>query len=91
MNPSNGKATASLVLGIISLIGLCIPIAGLVCGIIALILAGTAKKEGCTDTKMKAGMILGIIGIVLSVAMWIINAVILSTSGLMDELTNILG
>ena len=58
MEQKNGKATAALVLGIISLIGICIPIAGIICGIIAIILAVMAKKEGSTDGKQKAGMIL---------------------------------
>lgn len=44
MEQKNGKATAALVLGIISLIGICIPIAGIICGIIAIILAVMAKK-----------------------------------------------
>lgn len=46
MEQKNGKATAALVLGIISLIGICIPIAGITCGIIAIVLAVLAKKEG---------------------------------------------
>ncbi len=89
MNKSNGKAVASLVLGIISLLGLCVPILGIICGIIALVLAGMAKKEakaaGLTpDSKATGGMICGIIGIVISIVMWIINAVILTSSGLLD-------
>ena len=67
MNQKNGKAVAALVLGIVSLLGLCIPLAGIICGIIAIILAVMAKKEGSTDGKQKAGMILGIIGIVISI------------------------
>lgn len=59
MNQKNGKAVAALVLGIVSLLGLCIPLAGIICGIIAIILAVMAKKEGSTDGKQKAGMILG--------------------------------
>ncbi|WP_303129821.1 DUF4190 domain-containing protein [uncultured Ruminococcus sp.] len=85
----NGKATAALVLGIISLIGICIPIAGIICGIIAIILAVMAKKEGSTDGKQKAGMILGIIGIVISIIMWIVNAVILAGSGILDQISNL--
>lgn len=85
MEQKNGKATAALVLGIISLIGICIPIAG----IIAIILAVMAKKEGSTDGKQKAGMILGIIGIVISIIMWIVNAVILAGSGILDQISNL--
>jgi len=58
MEQKNGKATAALVLGIISLIGICIPIAG-------------------------------IIGIVISIVMWIVNAVILAGSGILDQLSNL--
>ena len=89
MEQKNGKATAALVLGIISLIGICIPIAGIICGIIAIVLAVLAKKEGSTDGKQKAGMILGIIGIVISIVMWIVNAVILAGSGILDQLSNL--
>ena len=88
MEQKNGKATAALVLGIISLIGICIPIAGIMCGIIAIILAVMAKKEGSTDGKQKAGMILGIIGIVISIIMWIVNAVILAGSGILDQISS---
>ena len=89
MEQKNGKATAALVLGIISLIGICIPIAGIICGIFAIVLAVLAKKEGSTDGKQKAGMILGIIGIVISIVMWIVNAVILAGSGILDQLSNL--
>ena len=88
MEQKNGKATAALVLGIISLIGICIPIAGIICGIIAIILAVMAKKEGSTDGKQKAGMILGIIGIGISIIMWIVNAVILAGSGILDQISS---
>ena len=88
MEQKNGKATAALVLGIISLIGICIPIAGIICGIIAIVLAVLAKKEGSTDGKQKAGMILGIIGIVISIIMWNVNAVILAGSGILDQISS---
>lgn len=48
-----------------------------------------AKKEGSTDGKQKAGMILGIIGIVISIIMWIVNAVILAGSGILDQISNL--
>lgn len=53
-----------------------------------LILAVMAKKEGSTDGKQKAGMILGIIGIVISIIMWIVNAVILAGSGILDQISS---
>ena len=88
MNQKKGKAVAALVLGIVSLLGLCIPLAGIICGIIAIILAVMAKKEGSTDGKQKAGMILGIIGIVISIIMWIVNAVLLAGSGILDLISS---
>ena len=54
----------------------------------AIILAVMAKKEGSTDGKQKAGMILGIIGIVISIIMWIVNAVILAGSGILDHISS---
>ena len=65
-----------------------IPLAGIICGIIAIVLAVMAKKEGSTDGKQKAGMILGIIGIVISIIMWIVNAVILAGSGILDQISS---
>ncbi|MET0146163.1 MAG: DUF4190 domain-containing protein [Ilumatobacteraceae bacterium] len=67
---NNGKATASLVLGIVSLF--CF---GIITGIIAIVLSTQAKKEIAAtgqagDGMAKAGLILGIIGVVLSVV-WI--------------------
>lgn len=54
----------------------------------AIVLAVMAKKEGSTDGKQKAGMILGIIGIVISIIMWIVNAVILAGSGILDQISS---
>ena len=45
MEQKNGKATAALVLGIISLIGICIPIAGIICGIIAIFWQSWQRKK----------------------------------------------
>ena len=64
---NNGKATASMVLGIVSLF--CF---GIVTGIIAIVLSVQAKKEIAASgqggaSMAKAGLILGIIGVVLSV------------------------
>ena len=84
MTPQNGKSTVSLVLGIISLLGLCFPIVGIVCGIIAIVLSNMAKKEGAVDGKLKAGLILGIIGIVLGVVMWILSFALVSFGGITD-------
>ena len=72
--PGKGKATASLVLGIISV---CCAwfgwgaIAGIVCAIVGIVLAVGAGKEGYTAGMQKAGMILSIIGLILGGVMFI--------------------
>lgn len=70
------NATAILVLGIISIVGcVCYGTVGLICGIIALVLAGKAKKlvdhnpnlySPGSVSNMKAGRICAIIGTILS-------------------------
>lgn len=64
-NPSNGKAVASLVLGIISLIFIFLgiyAILGIVLGIIGLILGISAKKEAPSGMAT-AGIVISIIGL----------------------------
>ncbi len=46
MNQKNGKAVAALVLGIVSLLGLCIPLAGIICGIIGHCSGSHGKERG---------------------------------------------
>lgn len=72
------NSTAVLVLGIISIVGcFCYGIVGLILGIIALVLAGKAKKlydqnpgmySEASFKNMKAGKVCGIIGLCLSAA-----------------------
>lgn len=66
----NGKAMRSLVFGILSVVFSRIP--GLVLGILALTQSGSARRYAAqnglaTDGKVKAGRILGIVGIGISV------------------------
>ncbi|MCC8111136.1 MAG: hypothetical protein LIO74_05805 [Ruminococcus sp.] len=89
MNPGSGKATASLVLGIISLIGICSPIIGVVCGIVAIVLSRMSVKESQAlgfpaDGKAKAGLILGIIGIAIGVVNYIVTLLLYGSKGLFD-------
>lgn len=81
-NPQFGQqiplpnATAVLVLGIISIVGcICYGVPGLICGIIALVMAGKAKKLLSDNPtmylessvkNMNAGRICAIIGTILS-------------------------
>lgn len=79
---SDGKATASMVCGIISVIPCCWGIVTLVLGIIAVVMASTYVKEtgDINNSKAKAGKICGIIGIVGSV-IGLIYVVVLLASG----------
>lgn len=65
---SSGMAIAALVCGILSLVGACFGVgawAGVVLGIVAVVLGVMANKAG-KDTKATAGLVMGIIGLALS-------------------------
>ena len=65
---SSGMAIAALVCGILSLVGACFGVgawAGVVLGIVAIVLGVMANKAG-KDTKATAGLVMGIIGLALS-------------------------
>jgi len=67
----DGKATGSLVCGIIGLF-----VAGIILGIIAIVLAVQSKKEAqmagqMQSGKAKAGLILGIVAIVVNVLFFV--------------------
>lgn len=80
------SATAPLVLGILAIVFCFIPIVGIVLGILAIVFAGRYFKAGGTLGQGKAGRICGIIGIVLSVIMMIVNTVaIIAALTFMDD------
>lgn len=65
---NNNKATASLVLGIISLVFIFFNVfafVGMILAIIGLVLGIQVRKEDPSDGKAKAGVILCIIGLAL--------------------------
>lgn len=69
-----GKAIASLILGIASLLLGCCGSVGIVTGIISIILTCSLKKDtGDKNTMATVGMILGIVGIVISLIVLIVN------------------
>ena len=72
---NSGKATASMVCGIISLILWCIPIAGLALSIVAITL-GNKSKDSINRGRAKAGCIMGYIGLTISVINWILGIVL---------------
>jgi hypothetical protein len=85
------NATAVLVLGIISIVGcFCYGIAGLICGIIALILAGKSKSlylaspgmyTEASYKNMNGGRICAIIGVIISTLYFIFFIILIATIG----------
>lgn len=71
----HGFAVASLVLGIVSVVLCCCTWVGVICGIVGLVLSILARKAGNTETICKAGLILSIVGLALSVILLIISLV----------------
>lgn len=68
VDEKKGKSIASMVLGIVSLVGLCLNSwVSLICGIIGLILGIQGKKTENAQGMAKAGVILSIISLVLTV------------------------
>ncbi len=73
---NTSAATMALVFGILSIVaGLLIPIAGLVLGVVGLSRVRMGKGSSMAG-RAKAGQICAIIGIVLSIAMWVLNMVL---------------
>ena len=67
-NPNAGKglAVASLVMGILALVNMFWMIPGILFGILGIIFAAVAKKQGNTSGMGTAGLVMSIIGLVLS-------------------------
>ena len=75
----HGYAVASLVLGILStvlsLVLCCFWYLGLILGVIGLVLAIIAKKNGNEDSICKAGLVLSIIGVAISFVFMILGII----------------
>ena len=83
--PSSGRATAALILGILSIPAALIPILGVILGVIGLILGMTARSDMRRNGvpvpgKVKAAIVLASIGIGLSVLLWILSAAAILSS-----------
>jgi hypothetical protein len=78
-----GRAIAAMIIGIIAILCILIPIAGVILGIVALVLGSSARSDigagGNGYAQAKAGFILGILAIAGSVVMWIVSAIILTS------------
>jgi len=80
----SGKATTALVLGIIGVIGILIPIAAIVLGIVAVVIGSNAQSDirrtHCEGAgQARAGVILGSIAIAGGVAHWIATIILISS------------
>ena len=69
-------ATMALVFGLISLAGMCIPLVGILFGCMG-IAYGNKAKDSSKKGMAKAGFIIGIVGIVISAVIWIINILLI--------------
>ena len=79
----SGYAIASLVLGICSIVFCCSNLIGIICGVLACVFAKKENDLGHANSFTKAGMICGIIGIILgaiSLIYWIVVTVIGTTA-----------
>lgn len=98
----NGMATASMVLGIISLALFWTVWLGLIVGVVAIILGVVAKNQIKADPSMagsagqaKGGLIMGIIGVVLAIVMIVIGLLFINAvedqfeNRLQNELDNL--
>jgi len=76
-HPGKGLATASLVLGIISLAMFCVIYAAIPCAIIAIILGAVAKSKKVPGGAATAGIVMGVIAIgvaiiaIVALASWL--------------------
>jgi hypothetical protein len=90
---SNGMATASLILGIISIVLGFFGWLGIVCGILAIIFGVVAKSKIKANPAMAhsngaatGGLITGIIGLIIGIAITVIA--IMFVSAVAAEMTN---
>lgn len=65
VSPGDSDATASMILGIISIVMCSSSILGIICGALAVVIAGKAKQQGSQSGNVQAGTICGVIGICL--------------------------
>ena len=88
--PGKGAATASLVLGIVSVVfwffGMG-AIVGLITGIIGIICSVNAKKAGFVGGIQTAGLVCSIIGVVGSAIVFVACVACVGTLGAMDALS----
>lgn len=90
--PGQGAATGALVCGIVSLVAAIlfgwtafIALAGMVVGIVGVVLAVNAKKQGYNGGMQTAGLVLSIIGACMSAIVFVACIACICISGAMVE------
>ena len=82
----SGASIVCLILGIVSVISCCTVLLGVGCGIASIIIYAVQRKKGEDNGMLTAGMILGIVGIVISVIAIIVFFVSGNFTRLMDAI-----
>lgn len=72
---TRGSAVLALVMGLISILGIWVPFVGVVCGIIAILSAKKGRYSPAAGMAA-AGMVLGILFLVISLVGWAMNVVL---------------
>ena len=72
MNNKRGLSIASMVLGIISVVLFWTAIIGFPCGVLAIVFGAIGKKRNHNDKFANAGLILGIIHLILIISLFFI-------------------
>ncbi len=91
VNEKKGLAIASMVLGIIALVLLCVWYISIPCGILAIVFGIISKKKTKSGMAV-AGFVTGIIAIALWAVLFflsILGLATISSSGLFDELNSV--
>lgn len=86
-NPGRGPATASLVLGILSVLWIFLigvpgfTLLGLLLGIVSIVQANKAARYGWLSGTRTAGMVLGIIGVVFHAIVTVLMILVIGLAG----------
>ncbi len=75
-NGNNGYAVASMVLGIVSIVTCCVPIVGVVCGVVAVVFSRKMNRVGLVNSYTRAGFVCGLLGIGLSVLAFVYSVIV---------------
>ena len=72
---TKGSAVLALVMGLVGVLGIWVPLVGVICGIVA-ILSGKKGRHSPAAGMATAGMVLGIVFLVIAVIGWVRNIIL---------------